>query len=71
MVSDSESTLSKRHINVYLDGEEIRGFQYQRTTGRLQFSTRGLSSDAHTVLIEASDADQNRTARKSWSFAVQ
>jgi hypothetical protein len=71
MVRDSESTLSKRHINVYLDGEEIRGFQYQRTTGRLQFSTRGLSSEAHTVLIEASDADQNRTARKSWSFAVQ
>ena len=71
MVTDSEGTLSKRHINVYLDGQQITGFQYQRTTGRLQFSTRGLSSDAHTVVIEASDADENRTARKSWSFSVQ
>ena len=71
MVTDSEGTLSKRHINVYLDGQEITGFQYQRTTGRLQFSTRGLSSDAHTVVIEAIDADENRNARKSWSFSVQ
>jgi hypothetical protein len=71
MVKDSEATLSNSDIHVYLDGEEIRGFQYQRSTGRLQFSTRGLSSAAHTVEIEASDADQNRTARKSWSFSVQ
>jgi len=71
MVKDNESTLTKSDIHVYLDGEEIRGFQYQRSTGRLSFSTRGLSSDAHTVEIEASAADQNKTARKSWSFAVQ
>jgi hypothetical protein len=71
MVKDSEATLSKSDIHVYVDGQEIRGFQYQRTTGRLSFSTRVLATGAHTVEIEASDADQNRTARKSWSFAVQ
>jgi hypothetical protein len=71
MVKDSEATLSKSDIRVHLDGEEVRGFQYQRSTGRLSFSTRGLSSDAHTVEIEASTPEQTRTARKSWSFAVR
>jgi hypothetical protein len=71
MVTDSEATLSKSDIHVYVDGQEITGFQYQRTTGRLSFSPRVLSRGAHTVEIEASDADQNRTARKSWTFAVQ
>jgi hypothetical protein len=71
VVKDNEATLTKSDISVYLDGEEMRGFQYQRSTGRLSFSTRGLSSDAHTVEIEASAADDSRTARKSWSFAVR
>jgi hypothetical protein len=71
MVKDSETTLSKSDIHVYLDGEEMRGFQYQRSTGRLSFSTRGLSSDAHTVEIEASAAEDTKTTRKSWSFSVQ
>lgn len=71
MVTDSEATLAKSDIHVYFDGQEITGFQYQRTTGRLSFSPRVISKGAHTVEIEASDADQNRTARKSWSFAVQ
>jgi hypothetical protein len=71
MVKDSEATLSNSDIHVYLDGEEIRGYQYQRSTGRLSFSTRGLSSDAHTVEIEASTPEQTRTARKNWSFAVR
>jgi len=71
MVQDSEATLSNSDIHVYLDGQEIRGFQYQRSTGRLSFSTRGLSSDAHTVEIEASTPEQTRTARKNWSFAVR
>ena len=71
VVTDNETTLSKSDISVYLDGEEVRGFQYQRSTGRLSFSTRVLSSGAHTVEIQASAADDSRTARKSWSFAVQ
>ena len=71
MVKDNEATLTKSDISVYLDGEEVRGFQYQRSTGRLSFSTRVLSSGAHTVEIQASAADDSRTARKSWSFAVQ
>jgi len=71
VVKDNEATLAKSDIYVALDGEEIRGFQYQRSTGRLSFSTRGLSSDAHTVEIEASAADDSRTARKTWSFAVR
>jgi len=71
MVKDSEATLSNSDIRVFLDGQEIRGFQYQRSTGRLSFSTRGLSSDAHTVEILASTPEQTRTARKNWSFAVR
>ena len=71
VVTDNETTLSKSDISVYLDGEEIRGFSYQRSTGNLSFTARGLSQDTHTVEIEASAAEGSKTARKSWSFAVQ
>jgi hypothetical protein len=71
VVTDNETTLSKSDIFVSLDGEEIRGFSYQRSTGKLSFTARGLSKDVHTVEIEASADDMNKTARKSWTFAVQ
>jgi hypothetical protein len=70
VVTDNETTLSKSDIDVYLDGKEIRGFSYQRSTGKLSFTARGLSSDTHTVEIEASAAEGSKTARKSWTFAV-
>jgi hypothetical protein len=70
-VMDSDSTLSKSDINVYLDGEEVREYQYRRTTGSLSFTPRKLSSGAHTVEITAGTAG-SRNARKSknWSFVV-
>lgn len=71
VVTDNETTLSKSDIFVSLDGKEIRGFSYQRSTGKLSFTARGLSSDVHTVEIEASADDMNKTARKSWTFSVQ
>ena len=51
-VTDSATTLSKADINVYLDGEQVRDFQYRRTTGSLSFTPRKLSSGAHTVEID-------------------
>jgi hypothetical protein len=70
-VMDSATTLSKSDINVYLDGEEIRDFQYRRTTGSLGFTPRKLSSGAHTVEITAGTAgSKNAKKRKSWSFVV-
>ncbi len=48
-VTDSATTLSKDDIRVYLDGEQVRDFQYRRTTGSLSFTPRKLSSGAHTV----------------------
>lgn len=68
-VKDSETTLSKSDIHVSLDGEEITGFSYQRSTGGLSFTPRKLSSGTHTVEIEA-DAEGSKTARKSWTFVV-
>lgn len=70
-VRDSATTLSKSDIQVYLDGEEIRGFQYRRTTGSLSFTPRNkLSSGAHTVEIAANATDGSKNARKSWTFVV-
>ena len=70
-VKDSESTLTKSDISVYLDGEEVRDFQYRRTTGNLSFTPRKLSSGAHTVEIAAGTAgSRNARNRKSWSFVV-
>lgn len=68
-VKDSETTLSKSDIYVYLDEEEVRGFSYQRSTGRLSFTPSKLSSGTHTVAIVA-DAEGSRTARKNWTFVV-
>lgn len=68
-VMDSETTLSKSDIHVSVDGEEIPGFTYQRSTGSLSFTPRKLSSGTHTVEIVA-DAEGSKTARKSWTFVV-
>ena len=69
-VTDSASTLTKDNINVYLDGEPVRDFQYRRTTGSLSFTPRKLASGAHTVEISASAGDGGRGAKKSFSFVV-
>ncbi len=66
---DSAATLSKSDIQVYLDGEQVRDFQYRRTTGSLSFTPRKLSSGSHTVEILAA-AEGSRNARKSFSFVV-
>jgi hypothetical protein len=70
-VTDSQSTLSKDDIHVFLDGQETRAFQYRRTTGSLSFTPSKLSPGPHTVEITASTAG-SRTAgkRKNWSFVV-
>lgn len=69
-VKDDQTELSRSDIYVYLDGEEVRGFNYQRSTGRLSFSARRLSSDTHTVEIEASAGEGNKTSSKKWTFAI-
>ncbi len=40
MVTDGQGTLSKDDINVFLDGEQVRDFQYRRTTGSLSFTPK-------------------------------
>jgi hypothetical protein len=70
-VTDSATTLSKSDISVSLDGEQVRDFQYRRTTGSLSFTPRKLSSGAHTVEIVAGSAQGGKGARKSFSFAVK
>lgn len=69
-VKDSQISLSKSDIYVYLDGEAVERFQYRRRTGGLSFTPRKLSSGAHTVEIDVS-AEGSRNARKSWSFVVK
>ena len=71
-VQHSETTLTRSDIHVYLDGEEVTNYNYQRSTGSLSFRVRrGLSEDAHTVEIEASAGEGTKTARKRWTFSVQ
>ncbi len=69
-VTDSATTLSPSDINIYLDGEQVRDFQYRRTTGSLSFTPRKLDSGAHTVEISAGAAEGSRSAKKSFSFVV-
>jgi hypothetical protein len=71
VVTDNENSLSKSDIFVSLDGQQIRGFRYQRSTGKLSFTARALSSGTHTVEIEASAGEGSKTARKTWTFAVE
>ena len=71
VVTDSQSTLRKDDINVYLDGQEVRDFQYRRTTGSLSFTPSKLASGAHTVEIMAgTSGSRNARKRKNWSFVV-
>lgn len=70
IVTDSATTLTKRDINVYLDGQAVTAFQYRRTNGTLSFTPSRLSSGAHTVEIVAGSAEGSKNARKSFSFVV-
>ena len=71
VVTDSQSTLRKDDINVYLDGQEVRDFQYRRTTGSLSFTPSKLASGAHTVEVTAgTTGSRNARKRKNWSFVV-
>jgi len=70
-VTDSQGTLSKDNINVYLDGQEVRNFQYRRMTGSLSFTPSKLPSGTHTVEITAGTAgSRNARKRKNWSFVI-
>lgn len=69
-VKDSQITLSKDDIYVYLDGEQIGNYQYRRTTGNLSFTPSKLPSGAHTVEVAVS-AEGSKNARKSWTFVVK
>jgi len=69
-VTDSATTLSKRDINVYLDGQAVTTFQYRRTNGSLSFTPPRLSPGAHTVQIVAGSAEGSKNASKSFSFVV-
>ena len=66
------SYLSRRDIDVYLDGQPMR-FSYGRSSGRLTCSTGSLSSGTHTVEIEATIESNygSRTGRKRWTFNVR
>ena len=69
--TDSVVALSKDDISVSLDGEQVRDFQYRRTTGSLSFTPSKLASGAHTVEITAGTAgSRNARKRKNWSFVV-
>lgn len=70
-VTDSQSTLSKDDIHVYLDGQETRNFQYRRMTGSLSLTPSKLSPGPHTVEVTASTAgSRNAGKRKNWSFVI-
>ena len=66
--------LSRRDIDVYVDGEWKRS-QYRRSTGQLICAPGRLSPGAHTVEIEATveedDDGGGRTGRKRWTFSIQ
>jgi hypothetical protein len=71
VVTDSQGTLTRDSISVFLDGQEIRNFQYRRMTGTLSFTPSKLSSGPHTVEILAGTAgSRNARKRKNWSFVI-
>jgi hypothetical protein len=71
VVTDSQGTLTRDSISVFLDGQEIRNFQYRRMTGTLSFTPNKLSSGTHTVEILAGTAgSRNARKRKNWTFVI-
>ena len=62
-VEDREGSLSRRDIDVYLDGKEMR-FTYGRSSGSLKCATGKLSSGTHTVEIEANAADGEQVGQE-------
>jgi hypothetical protein len=74
-VVDSQGSLTRNDIDVYLDGRVMR-FDYRPSSGILRCPTGSLSKDTHTVEIEAyasvgGGGEGSRSSRKKWTFNVK
>ncbi|CAN5576762.1 hypothetical protein BH24ACT18_BH24ACT18_13140 [soil metagenome] len=70
VVKDRKTNLAKKNIKLFVDGAQVTSFAYSRRTDRLAYTPPVAMADAaHTVRIEARDADR-KTARKAWTFTV-
>lgn len=71
IVRDGGGRMSRSDISLYLDGAAMPGFTYNAGNGNLSYASRKLAPGAHTVEVYASAGDGGKTAKKSWTFAVQ
>ena len=69
-VRDAQFDLAKENIKLFVDGQQILAFGYNRDTNRLSYTpSRNLSYGQHAVRIRAKDA-VDLASFKSWSFKV-
>ena len=69
-VRDAQFDLAKENIKLFVDGQQILAFGYNRDTDRLSYTpSRNLSYGKHAVRIRAKDA-VDLASFKSWSFKV-
>lgn len=69
-VRDATTDLAKTHIRLYVDGNSVTTFAYDRATDKLAYTPgANLSYGKHTVKIVAKDP-QGLGATKTWSFSV-
>lgn len=67
-VTDNRTDLAKANIELFLDGNPVTTFSYDRTTDRLSFTPgTNLSLGTHTARVEARDAAGNvRAAQRTF-----
>lgn len=70
-VRDTQTSLAKSNISVYIDGRRFSNFNYSVSTDKLSGVSRKLKADKrHTVRVVASDGE-GKTASKTTRFTVR
>lgn len=70
-VTDDDPGFARDDIRLYVDGDEVTGFEYDEDSGRLTYTPRRkLSYGGHRVEVVAEDAATNSTAEQ-WRFRVR
>lgn len=69
-VTDGQTDLARSNLRLYVDGRQIAGFAYSRSTDRLSYTSPALAAGSHTARVVAVDP-QGLTADRTWGFRIR
>lgn len=71
MVRDKKTDLKRSDIKLFVDGKDIRSFEYNAKSNRLSYTPKGrLDTGRHSVRVAARD-EKNLKSKRNWRFKIR